>query len=56
MEHILIVDDDLSLLKILKMRLEAEKYKVTDVSTGSDAQAALKDIFFDRIFSYTKRF
>ncbi len=47
MEHILIVDDDLSLLKVLKMRLEAEKYKVTDVSSGSEALAAAGNIFFD---------
>jgi two-component system response regulator GlrR len=47
MEHILIVDDDLSLLKVLKMRLEAEKYKVTDVSSGSEALAASAHVFFD---------
>lgn len=47
MENILIVDDDLSLLKVLKMRLEAEKYRVTAVSTGSDALTALGDVFFD---------
>jgi len=47
MENILIVDDDISLLKILKMRLEAEKYRVTDVSNGSDALTAMDKIFFD---------
>lgn len=47
MENILIVDDDISLLKILKMRLEAEEFQVTDVSTGSDALAVVNDVFFD---------
>lgn len=47
MENILIVDDDISLLKVLKMRLEAEKYRVTDVSNGPDALSAVKDVFFD---------
>ena len=43
----MIVDDDLSLLRILKMRLEVEKYTVTDVSNGPDALAAAGDVFFD---------
>lgn len=47
MENILIVDDDLSLLKILKMRLEVEKYRVIDVSNGADALTAVNDNFFD---------
>lgn len=47
MENILIVDDDLALLKILKMRLEVEKYRVVAVSNRSDALGAAKDIFFD---------
>lgn len=47
MEKILIVDDDLSLLRILKMRLEVEGYSVTDVSNGIDALAAAGDVFFD---------
>ncbi|MCP4719088.1 MAG: sigma-54-dependent Fis family transcriptional regulator [Desulfobacteraceae bacterium] len=47
MENILIVDDDLSLLKILKMRLEVEKYRVIDVSNGTDALAALGNDYFD---------
>lgn len=47
METILIVDDDLALLKILRMRLEVEKYRVIAVSNGSDALAEMKDIFFD---------
>lgn len=46
-EHILIVDDDLALLKVLKMRLEADKYKVTDVSNGKDALAAMDNNNFD---------
>jgi two-component system response regulator GlrR len=46
-ENILIVDDDLSLLKVLKMRLEAEKYRITDVSNGLDAKTAVADDFFD---------
>lgn len=47
MENILLVDDDLSLLKILKMRLEAETYDVTAVSNGRDALAAVNEAFFD---------
>ncbi|ACN15154.1 sigma-54 dependent two component DNA-binding response regulator (Fis family protein) [Desulforapulum autotrophicum HRM2] len=47
MEHILIVDDDISLLRMLKMRLEAENYQITDVTTGSEAQAAVTAVFFD---------
>ncbi|WP_022665861.1 sigma-54-dependent transcriptional regulator [Desulfospira joergensenii] len=47
MENILLVDDDLSLLKVLKMRLEAEKYDVTAVSNGRDALAAVNEAFFD---------
>ena len=47
MKNILIVDDDRSLLKVLKLRLEVEKYRVTDVSNGSDAQAAVMAAFFD---------
>ncbi|SDU03719.1 sigma-54-dependent transcriptional regulator [Desulfobacula phenolica] len=47
LENILIVDDDLSLLKVLKMRLEAEKYRVVDVSNGSDALGAVTDDSFD---------
>lgn len=47
MEHILLVDDDLSLLQVLKMRLEAEKYNVTAVSSGREALAAVNQTFFD---------
>ncbi len=47
MEKILIVDDDLSLLKILKMRLEVEKYRVIGVSNGADALTAVNDDSFD---------
>lgn len=43
----MIVDDDLSLLRILKMRLEVEKYRVTDVANGTDALSAAEDAVFD---------
>lgn len=39
---ILVVDDDASLLKILKMRLEVEGYKVFDVRTAAEAVDAFK--------------
>ncbi len=47
MEKILIVDDDPALLRILKMRLEADNYRVTDVTNGQDAMAALEAGHFD---------
>ena len=47
MEKILIVDDDFSLLRILKMRLEVEKFSVIEVSNGADALAAAGDAVFD---------
>jgi two-component system response regulator GlrR len=46
MEKILVVDDDPSILKVIRMRLEAQGYRVT---TAADAQEAVKlvsnDIF-----------
>jgi two-component system, NtrC family, response regulator GlrR len=47
MEKILIVDDDPSVLKVLTMRLEAEKYSVTGVTDEADAFALQKQGFFD---------
>src|SRR3989442_10296378 len=38
--HILVVDDDPSLLSLLKLRLEAAGYAVTLADTGSAARAA----------------
>jgi two-component system response regulator GlrR len=40
MEKILVVDDDQSILKVVKMRLEAEKYNV-DVATDGDQATSL---------------
>jgi two-component system response regulator GlrR len=38
---ILVVDDDRSILKVIKMRVEAEKYRVT---TAIDAELALNEV------------
>ena len=46
-DNILIVDDDKNILEILKLRLEAEGYKVTAVSEAEDALRTVKDEFFD---------
>ncbi len=47
MKNILIIDDDLAVLKILKMRLEVEKYTVVDVTNGRDAFFAMENDNFD---------
>ncbi|MFB3925308.1 MAG: sigma-54-dependent transcriptional regulator [Syntrophales bacterium] len=39
MDRVLVVDDDSSILKVIKMRLEAEGYEVT---TAGDAQSAIR--------------
>ena len=44
---ILAVDDDQNVLKILKMRLDAEGYKVTAISSGKGALEIMKDEDFD---------
>ncbi|MGD9371567.1 MAG: sigma-54 dependent transcriptional regulator, partial [Desulfobacterales bacterium] len=48
MEKILVVDDDPSILKVIKMRLEAEGYEVT---TSLQAETAL-DLAKDEIFDF----
>ena len=48
MEKILVVDDDPSILKVIKMRLEAEGYEVT---TSLQAETAL-DLVKDEIFPH----
>ncbi len=47
MEKILIVDDDPSVLKVLTMRLEAEKYSVTGATDEDEAFALQTQGFFD---------
>ncbi len=47
MEKILIVDDDPSILKVLTMRLEAEKYSVSSATNGDDALALQNNGFYD---------
>ncbi|MCD4720557.1 MAG: sigma-54 dependent transcriptional regulator [Desulfobacula sp.] len=47
MEKILIVDDDPAVLKVLTMRLEAEKYSVMGVTGGDEAFALQNQGFFD---------
>ncbi|CAD7781471.1 hypothetical protein BLFGPEAP_02847 [Candidatus Methanoperedenaceae archaeon GB50] len=37
MDKILVVDDDLNILRVLKMRLEAEGYLVTTVAEAHEA-------------------
>lgn len=46
-EHILVVDDDDGLLRLLKMRLAAMKYAVTTCTDGRQAVQAAKDQVFD---------
>ena len=47
MANILIVDDDVNLLQVLKLSLEQKKYKVTTAGSGFEAMKAVKDGFFD---------
>jgi len=47
MRKILIIDDDPAVLKVLKMRLEVENYKVVDVTNGADAHKAIQKDTFD---------
>ncbi|MDL1964537.1 MAG: sigma-54 dependent transcriptional regulator [Deltaproteobacteria bacterium] len=46
-EHILIVDDDKNMLEVLRFRLEAEGYKVTNTTMAKDALTMAKDELFD---------
>ncbi|MBW2489956.1 MAG: sigma-54-dependent Fis family transcriptional regulator, partial [Deltaproteobacteria bacterium] len=48
MEKILVVDDDINVLKVIKMRLEAEGYQVT---TAGEAKTALK-LANDDVFDF----
>jgi two-component system, NtrC family, response regulator GlrR len=45
--NILVVDDDLNLLELVKMRLESADYEVMAVSIEEDALKALKEKVFD---------
>ena len=47
MEKILVVDDDQSILKVVKMRLEAEEYNVEVATDGDRATSAMKNDTFD---------
>jgi two-component system response regulator GlrR len=47
MEKILIVDDDVSVLKVLQMRLESEQYAVAAASETREAKKRLEEETFD---------
>ena len=47
MTKILVVDDDPSILKVLKMRLEAEGYQVNTSIQAEKALRMAKDVIFD---------
>ena len=47
MERILIVDDDVSVLKVLQMRLESEQYAVVAASEIREAKERLEEGNFD---------
>jgi len=47
MEKILIVDDDVSVLKVLQMRLESEQYSVAAASGTREAKKRLEEETFD---------
>jgi two-component system response regulator GlrR len=47
MGKILVVDDDANILKVLKMRLEAEGYQVATAGEAKTAQKLASDNFFD---------
>ncbi|GEN25530.1 two-component system response regulator GlrR [Halomonas cupida] len=49
--HILLVDDDASLLKLLGMRLESRGYRVTTAETGRDAVKRLEENRPDLVLS-----
>ena len=46
-ENILIVDDDKNMLEVLRLRLEAEGYKITAAAGADDALKMAKDELFD---------
>ena len=47
MDKILVVDDDRSILKVIKLRLEAENYQVVTATGAEDALAKAWDEGFD---------
>ncbi|HPL64389.1 MAG: sigma-54 dependent transcriptional regulator [Syntrophales bacterium] len=47
MNRILVVDDDLSILKVIKMRLEAEGFEVTVVEDVQQAMRSIEESEFD---------
>ncbi len=47
MDNILVVDDDLNILKLLKMRLEANGYRVVTATEGERAVEIAKEELFD---------
>ena len=47
MNKILVVDDDRNILKVIKLRLEAENYRVVTVTDAEDALAKVRDESFD---------
>lgn len=49
--HILLVDDDVSLLKLLGMRLESRGYRVTTAESGRDALKRLDEARPDLVLS-----
>jgi DNA-binding NtrC family response regulator len=48
---ILLVDDEIVVLKVLSRELKAEDYVVTAVSSGSDAISALQDTSYDLVIT-----
>ena len=48
---ILLVDDELVVLKVLSRELTAEHYSVTAVSSGREAISALQDTFYDLVIT-----
>ncbi|NLC22683.1 MAG: response regulator, partial [Halomonadaceae bacterium] len=49
--HILLVDDDVSLLRLLGMRLESRGYRVTTAESGAEALRRLDAISPDIVLS-----
>ena len=47
MGKILVVDDDTNILKVIKMRLEAEGYQVTTAGKAKTAPELAKDDVYD---------
>lgn len=45
--RILVVDDDLNLLEIIRLRLESSQYNVTTVSSWEEAMEAIKETIFN---------